>query len=148
MHCLRSIPFENFKVLQEEVPENIAMALYTEDQVISTDPTNILIRSLTLKRSKGDLKGKQKQKPGADSNRRKRPAERAADDKITSKKVNTSSGLSSSNRKENGGANSSTEKDFQGYTVEKLRSLLKEQNLPRTGKKEELIARLKQSLMQ
>ncbi|KAI5063558.1 hypothetical protein GOP47_0022105 [Adiantum capillus-veneris] len=119
-----------------------------EHQVIRTDRTNILIRSLTLKRSKNDSKGKQKQKPAGDSNRGKRPAERAADDKIVSKRANTSSGLSNNNRKENGGACPTTEKDFQGYTVEKLRSLLKERNLPRTGKKDELIARLKQSLMQ
>ena len=34
-----------------------------------------------------------------------------------------------------GGSSSLSEKDIQGCTVEKLRTMLKERNLPRTGKK-------------
>lgn len=116
-----------------------------DEQIIKTDPTNILIRSLTIKKAKGDLKAKEKPKSGADSSKGKRPAERATDDKSLAKRANTGSGTSSS-RKEGGGASSLSEKDIQGCTVEKLRSMLKERNLPRTGKKEELIARLKQSM--
>lgn len=115
-----------------------------DNQFIQTDPTNILIRSLTLKKAKGDSKDKERIKSATDSNKGKRPAERVAEDKIVAKRVNMGSGASSS-RKE-GGLGSLSDKDIQGYTVEKLRLLLKERNLPRTGKKEELIARLKQSI--
>ncbi|KAH7279133.1 hypothetical protein KP509_37G006800 [Ceratopteris richardii] len=112
-----------------------------EDQIIKTDTKNILIRSLTLKKSKSDSKVKDKQRPGFEG-KAKRPAEKTADERMTSKRTNTGSGSTFSSRKEN----SLTERDLQGLTVEKLRSLLKERNLPRTGKKEELVARLKQSL--
>jgi hypothetical protein len=44
----------------------------SEDQVIKTDPTNILIRSLTIKKSKGESKAKEKQKSGADVMKGKR----------------------------------------------------------------------------
>jgi hypothetical protein len=43
-----------------------------EDQVIKTDPTNILIRSLTIKKSKSESKAKEKQKSGADVMKGKR----------------------------------------------------------------------------
>lgn len=48
------------------------MGRFADEQVIKTDQKNILIRSLTLKKSKGDLKGKDKPKPGADSSKGKR----------------------------------------------------------------------------
>lgn len=144
--CLASMSLRS-KVYSVPHPSNVLekfSVMFTDNQFIQTDPTNILIRSLTLKKAKGDSKDKERIKSATDSNKGKRPAERVAEDKIVAKRVNMGSGASSS-RKE-GGLGSLSDKDIQGYTVEKLRLLLKERNLPRTGKKEELIARLKQSI--
>jgi hypothetical protein len=83
-----------------------------------------------------------------------RSAERPADERISIKRTNT--GAAPSVRKgminhaalfsshafsmpvyftAESGSSSLLEKDIQSYTVEKLRSMLKERNLPRTGKK-------------
>ncbi|KAK6924688.1 SAP domain [Dillenia turbinata] len=108
-----------------------------EDQLIKTNQTNILIRSLTLK--------KQKEKQKADSNvkataaaetSRKRTLERASDGRSSAKKPMTSSHAEASNATASG-------KDFQGLTVERLRVLLRERGLSCRGKKDELIARLR-----
>ncbi|XP_057857092.1 uncharacterized protein LOC131066365 isoform X2 [Cryptomeria japonica] len=106
-----------------------------EDQVIKTDSTNILIRSLTLKKGKTEPKPKDnKRKPVAENVKGKRPAEKPLDDKSSAKRPNSE-----------GGSSRLSEKDLQSFTVEKLRSLLKEKGLPIKGKKDELITRLRSS---
>uniref|UniRef100_A0A0D6R590 SAP domain-containing protein n=1 Tax=Araucaria cunninghamii TaxID=56994 RepID=A0A0D6R590_ARACU len=113
-----------------------------EDQVIKTDATNILIRSLTLKRGKAEPKPKDnKRKSVADTVKSKRPAEKPLEDRATSKRPNSTTSPSSS--KKEGSSSRLSEKDLQSFTVEKLRSLLKEKGLPTKGKKDELIARLR-----
>eukprot|EP00249_Psilotum_nudum_P011209 c23029_g1_i1 orf=198-692(+) len=114
-----------------------------DEQLIKTDPTNILIRSLTLKKAKRDLTTKEKGKSPVDSAKGKRPADVIPDENL-SKKVNAGSG--SANSRKDCGPNRLSDKDIQRCTVEKLRTLLKERGLPLKGKKEELIARLKRCL--
>ncbi|KAL4192470.1 hypothetical protein AMTRI_Chr06g172160 [Amborella trichopoda] len=112
-----------------------------EEQLIKTNQTNILIRSLTLKKQKGESKVKDtKGKGGTDNAKGKRSAERAVDSRTSVKRANVANG-SSSSRKE--GSINYSEREIQNLTVERLRYLLKERNLPTKGKKEELVARLK-----
>eukprot|EP01018_Ginkgo_biloba_P014245 Gb_03446 [translate_table: standard] len=113
----------------------------SEEQLIKTDSTNILIRSLTLKKSKADAKPKDnKGKVVAENGRGKRPA--PVDEKPNAKRAKTSSAVGSS--KKEGGPSQLSDRELQMYTVDTLRSLLRERGLPTKGKKEELIARLKQ----
>lgn len=115
-----------------------------EDQVIKTDSTNILIRSLTLKKGKTEPKPKDnRRKSVAENAKGKRPAEKPLDDKTSAKRPN--SGTASVNSKKEGGSSRLSEKDLQSFTVDKLRSLLKEKGLPIKGKKDELITRLRSS---
>ncbi|KAG9446152.1 hypothetical protein H6P81_012280 [Aristolochia fimbriata] len=108
------------------------------EQVIKTNQTNILIRSLTLKKQKADSCAKDlKVKIAADSTRGKRSAERPVEGRTSSKRAN----LSSSNQRE--GSSTRLPEEFQNLTVERLRGLLKERGLSTKGKKDELIARLK-----
>ncbi|CAN7125848.1 unnamed protein product, partial [Brassica rapa subsp. narinosa] len=87
-----------------------------EGQQIRTNQQNILIRSLSLKKQKGD------------SSSKKRPANKALDNRSSAKRPTNVSRLE--------GSNSGTgEKDFQSLTVEKLRALLKEKGLPTKGRK-------------
>lgn len=112
-----------------------------EDQLIRTDPTNILIRSLTLKKAKAEPKMRDSKRKGVAENvKGKRSAERLVDDKLTVKKSNNAT---VSSQKE-GGSSCLPESDLQCCTVDKLRFLLKERGLPTKGKKDELIARLRQ----
>eukprot|EP01018_Ginkgo_biloba_P024608 Gb_37457 [translate_table: standard] len=114
-----------------------------EDQVIKTDSTNILIRSLTLKKAKADAKPRDnKRKTLVENGKGKRPAEKPLDDKLTVKRAN-SSGITVSSKKE-GSSSRLPDRELQNCTVDKLRALLKERGLPTKGKKDELIARLKQ----
>jgi len=111
-----------------------------EDQVIRTDPTNILIRSLTLNKANVDPKPRDNKRKGAAENgKSKRPAERLIDDKLPAKKANNATVSS----QKDGSSNWLPESDLQCCTVDKLRSLLKERGLPTKGKKDELIARLR-----
>ncbi|KAF5180983.1 Sap domain-containing protein [Thalictrum thalictroides] len=91
-----------------------------EDQVVKTNPTNILTRSLQRKRA---------------------ATERPKDGRVSTKRANTASNSCSSPQE--GSSNRKSEKDFQGLTVEKLRAILKERGLSTKGKKDELIARLR-----
>ncbi|KAJ7522574.1 hypothetical protein O6H91_18G018100 [Diphasiastrum complanatum] len=112
-----------------------------EEQLIKTDTTNILIRSLTLKKGIKESKSK----VIAESSTGKRPAEQLTEEKASSKRVNTGSGAANNSRKD-GGISRLSDKDLQGFTVERLKFLLKEKGLPLKGKKEELIARLKRHM--
>ncbi|KAJ4712565.1 SAP domain-containing protein [Melia azedarach] len=106
------------------------------DQLIKTNQQNILIRSLTLKKQKGDPSSKDAK--GATAADKKRAAERVLESRTSSKRAN----CQTSSRQE--GSNSrAAERDFQSLTVERLRALLKEKGLSPKGKKDELIARLK-----
>ncbi|XP_031272301.1 uncharacterized protein LOC116130731 [Pistacia vera] len=106
------------------------------DQLVKTNQQNILIRSLTLKKPKGDASSKDvKGVAGAD---KKRAAERVLDSRNPAKRAN----MQACSRQD--GSNSRTaEKDYHSLTVERLRALLKERGLSPKGKKDELIARLK-----
>ncbi|XP_024007187.1 uncharacterized protein LOC18013419 isoform X2 [Eutrema salsugineum] len=105
-----------------------------EGQEIKTNQQNILIRSLLLKKLKGDSNSKDA-KGSAEDGPKKRAANRALDDRSSAKRAANVSRQGSSSR--------SGERDFQSLTVEKLRALLKERGLPTKGRKDELIARLK-----
>ncbi|KAL0355108.1 UNVERIFIED_CONTAM: hypothetical protein Sradi_3957700 [Sesamum radiatum] len=103
-------------------------SVVSEDQLIRTNQTNILIRSLMLKNLKGDTKdGK-----GTSSNQgsRKRAAEKALD-KAAGKKAMSSTQLGASQE----AASRVLDKDLQSLTVERLRALLKERGLSVKGKK-------------
>ncbi|THU54205.1 hypothetical protein C4D60_Mb10t22590 [Musa balbisiana] len=110
-----------------------------EGQVIKTNSTNILIRALQINKQKSDAKDVIA-KSAADSNTVKRSAVRTSERRSPPKKTKTSS-ASTSHR----GSSSSelSEKKLQTMTVERLRALLKERGLSPKGKKDELIARLK-----
>ncbi|XP_058093231.1 uncharacterized protein LOC131239512 isoform X2 [Magnolia sinica] len=110
-----------------------------EEQLIKTNQTNILIRSLTLKKQKTDCSPKDvKAKYTAEGTKGKRSAERTADGRVSAKRANmtNASGLPRE-------GSSISPSEFQCLTVERLRSLLKERGLPTKGKKDELITRLK-----
>ncbi|ERN09965.1 hypothetical protein AMTR_s00013p00205570 [Amborella trichopoda] len=70
-----------------------------EEQLIKTNQTNILIRSLTLKKQKGESKVKDtKGKGGTDNAKGKRSAERAVDSRTSVKRANVANGSSSSRK--------------------------------------------------
>ncbi|KAG6549063.1 hypothetical protein Mapa_009506 [Marchantia paleacea] len=70
-----------------------------EEQLIKTDSTNILIRYLTLKKTKVEQNGKDnKRKSPSEDGKGKRHAERSCDDKIMIKRVNVSGGSGGSRR--------------------------------------------------
>ncbi|KAK6118089.1 hypothetical protein DH2020_048162 [Rehmannia glutinosa] len=110
------------------------------DQVITTNQTNILIRSLMLQKSNSSSKdGKS---TAANQSSRKRPAEKALVDKAAGKKAMSSTELDSSQ----GTLSLNANKDLQSLTVQRLRALLKEKGLSTKGRKDELIARLRGDL--
>ncbi|XP_052182540.1 uncharacterized protein LOC127795122 [Diospyros lotus] len=111
-----------------------------EDQLIKTNQMNILIRSLMLKKQKGDSSSKDAKGTAANEGSRKRSAERQSDGRASAKKPVTSTQIAS----QQGTSKSRLpEKDLQSLTVERLRVLLKERGLSLKGKKDELIARLR-----
>ncbi|KAI3970265.1 hypothetical protein MKX01_023912 [Papaver californicum] len=112
------------------------------DQVISTNQTNILIRSLMLKKQKNDAVLKDvKGKSTTENTKGKRAAERTADGRASAKRASLSLNPSSSQQEKPSGC--ASDKEFQSLTVDKLRILLRGRGLSIKGKKEELIARLR-----
>lgn len=103
-----------------------------EGQHIKTNQQNILIRSLTLKKQRGDSSSKD----GSDGSR-KRNAEKGLE-RASAKKTNNQI-----NSRQEGSNSQTTTRDFHNLTVERLRALLKSKGLSTKGKKEELITRLK-----
>eukprot|EP00898_Chlorokybus_atmophyticus_P006036 jgi/Chlat1/6433/Chrsp45S06047 len=105
---------------------------------ITTDQTNILIRALTLKQAKDA------------SSKEKRPAE-ASDAAPAAKRHNSGRGRGgaeasgSKGGASGSGSTSHTERTLLAKTVEQLKILLREKGLGRSGKKEELVARLLQA---
>ncbi|XP_062203514.1 uncharacterized protein LOC133905768 isoform X2 [Phragmites australis] len=114
-----------------------------EGQVVKTDTNNILIRALQLNKQKSEAKDASCKTPG-ESSRGKRNAARNLDGKNPSKRPNTGSSAGSSAHEES--SSGFSEQTLQSFTVEKLRSLLKERGLSPKGKKDELIARLREAL--
>ncbi|KAI5664896.1 hypothetical protein M9H77_24219 [Catharanthus roseus] len=120
-----------------------------EDQLIKTNQTNILIRSLMLKKQKGDSSSKDGKVIAGKESSRKRAAEKALDGR--GKRASTSTETVSrqdGSKPHLGGA----QKDLQNLTVERLRALLREKGLSLRGRKasiwhceqhDELIARLR-----
>ncbi|KAF8050321.1 hypothetical protein N665_1996s0007 [Sinapis alba] len=104
-----------------------------EGQLIKTNQQNILIRSLLLKKQKGESSSKGTPEDGP----KKRAANKALEDRSSAKRAATVVS------RQEGSSSRSGEKDFQSLTVDKLRALLKEKGLPTKGRKDELIARLK-----
>ncbi|WCJ36251.1 SAP domain-containing protein [Euphorbia peplus] len=109
-----------------------------DGQQIKTNQTNILIRSLQLKKQKGDSSSKDVKGVTAAEGSRKRGPERGQDGRSSSKRSNsqTVNGPEGSDIR-------TSERDLYSLTVEKLRALLKEQGLSPRGKKDELVARLR-----
>lgn len=118
----------------------ITIFVILEGQVVKTDTNNILIRALQLSKHKSEAKDMSSKMPG-ESSRGKRNAARNLDGKNPSKRPNIGSPTGSSAHEES--SSGFSELTLQSFTVEKLRSLLKERGLSPKGKKDELIARLR-----
>ncbi|MCD7451090.1 hypothetical protein HAX54_009538 [Datura stramonium] len=111
-----------------------------EDQLIKTNQQNILIRSLMLKKQRGDYSSKDGKGISSNENGRKRAAEKALDSRASTKRATTSNQVASTQE-----TSRTRTPDIQNMTVERLRALLKEKGLSMRGRKDELIARLKGS---
>ncbi|CAI0446416.1 unnamed protein product [Linum tenue] len=121
-----------------------------EDQLIHTNQTNILIRSLQLKKQKGEPGPKDANGSNAAEGSRKRASEKVMDGRASAKRSNNQSGL-----QPEGSGSRTSDKDLYSLTVERLRVLLKERGLSPKGKKsfeelnflkfmqDELVARLR-----
>ncbi|KAJ8772300.1 hypothetical protein K2173_027477 [Erythroxylum novogranatense] len=109
-----------------------------EGQLIKTNQTNILIRSLQLKKQKGESSSKDVKGAHATDGSRKRAPERVLDSRASAKRNNSQPGP-----RQEGSASRTSERDLQCLTVERLRALLRAQGLSTKGKKDELVARLK-----
>lgn len=108
------------------------------EQLIKTNQTNILIRSLMLKKQKGDSSSKDGKANAANESSRKRTADKALDSRA--KRAMTSTQVAS---RQEGSKSRLPERDLQSLTVERIRALLKERGLSQKGRKDELISRLK-----
>ncbi|KAK1318634.1 hypothetical protein QJS10_CPB04g00274 [Acorus calamus] len=115
-----------------------------EDQIIKTNTTNILIRALQLSKQRGDPSEKKdvKTRSTVEGNKTKRSSERTSDVSTTAKRAKMTNESASTRQGES--SSGPSEIDFQGLTVERLRALLKERSLSVRGRKDELIARLKE----
>ncbi|KAK1271718.1 hypothetical protein QJS04_geneDACA012637 [Acorus gramineus] len=115
-----------------------------EDQIIKTNTTNILIRALQLSKQRGDPSEKKdvKTRSTVEGNKNKRSSERTSDVSTTAKRAKMTNESASTRLGES--SSGPSEIDFQGLTVERLRALLKERSLSVRGRKDELIARLKE----
>ncbi|CAL4988235.1 unnamed protein product [Urochloa decumbens] len=111
-------------------------------QVIQTDSTNILIRHLQLNKQKSDAKDSGSRTPG-ENTRGKRSAARSLDVNNASKRPNLGTSAGSSGCEET--ISGFSQHTLQSFTVERLRALLRQSGLPAKGKKDELIARLRES---
>ncbi|XP_055828263.1 uncharacterized protein LOC129896400 [Solanum dulcamara] len=109
-----------------------------EDQLIKTNQQNILIRSLMLKKQRGDYSSKDGKGVSSSDNGRKRAADKALDSRASTKKATTSNNVASTQE-----TSKTRTPEIQNLTVEKLRALLKEKGLSLRGRKDELIARLR-----
>ncbi|KAK3265992.1 hypothetical protein CYMTET_25361 [Cymbomonas tetramitiformis] len=110
------------------------------ETVVTSDPTNLLIRA--LKPDKGD-QTKSMAEINSDS-RGKRSAESAPEGAVPSKKyaIGSSSFVGAQGARQE--TRAYTESDFAKMTVEQLKNVLKEKRLPTKGKKDELIKKILQ----
>ncbi|CAO2141660.1 unnamed protein product [Urochloa humidicola] len=113
-----------------------------EGQVIETDSTNILIRHLQLNKQKSDAKDSGSRTPG-ENTRGKRSAARSLDVNNAAKRPNLGTSAGSSAFEET--ISGFSQHTLQSFTVERLRALLRQSGLSAKGKKDELIARLRES---
>ncbi|KAL6973054.1 hypothetical protein U1Q18_027229 [Sarracenia purpurea var. burkii] len=111
-----------------------------EEQLIKTNQTNILIRSLMLKKQKGDSSSKDVKVMAGSEASRKRSAERALDGRASAKRGTTNTQVGSRQERSKSHV---PERDVQSLTVERLRALLKEKGLSLKGRKDELVTRLR-----
>ncbi|XP_021616979.1 uncharacterized protein LOC110618190 isoform X2 [Manihot esculenta] len=101
-----------------------------EGQQIKTNQTNILIRSLQIKKQKGDSSSKDMKGVTVSEGSRKRPPERVQDGRASAKRSNSQTG-----HRQEGFDSQVVDRDFYSLTVERLRALLKERGLSPRGKK-------------
>nr|XP_034570160.1 uncharacterized protein LOC117834742 [Setaria viridis]TKW00676.1 hypothetical protein SEVIR_8G127400v2 [Setaria viridis] len=113
-----------------------------EGQVIQTDSTNILIRHLQLNKQKSDAKDSGSRTPG-ENTRGKRSAARSLEMLNPAKRANLGTSSGSSVYEET--ISGFSQHTLQSFTVERLRALLRQTGLSTKGKKDELIARLRES---
>ncbi|CAN0905984.1 hypothetical protein LINGRAHAP2_LOCUS23965 [Linum grandiflorum] len=102
-----------------------------EDQLIKTNQTNILIRSLQLKKQKGESGPKDASGSNAAESSKKRPSERALDGRGSAKRNSSQNGPQPAEAS----GSRTADKELYSLTVEKLRALLKERGLSPKGKK-------------
>ncbi|XP_062198043.1 uncharacterized protein LOC133900808 [Phragmites australis] len=112
-----------------------------EGQVIKTDATNILIRHLQLNKQKSEAKDAGSRVPG-ESSKGKRSAARSLDVNNSAKRPNLGSSSGSPAYEE--AISGFSQHTLQSFTVERLRGLLRQSGLSTKGKKDELIARLRE----
>ncbi|OAY64987.1 hypothetical protein ACMD2_17695 [Ananas comosus] len=96
-----------------------------EGQIVKTDTTNILIRSLQISKQKSEANDAK----AAERGKGKRSGARNSDGRSPAKRANTGAAVASSRQ---GGF---SEQTLQSMTVERLRALLKEKGLSTRGKK-------------
>ncbi|KAG2557574.1 hypothetical protein PVAP13_8NG239505 [Panicum virgatum] len=113
-----------------------------EGQIIQTDSTNILIRHLQLNKQKSEAKDSGSRTPG-ETTRGKRSAARSLDVNNSAKRANLGTSSGSSVYEET--ISGFSQHTLQSFTVERLRALLRQSGLSTKGKKDELIARLRES---
>ncbi|XP_050223123.1 uncharacterized protein LOC126673166 [Mercurialis annua] len=110
----------------------------SDSQQIKTNQTNILIRSLQLKKQKVDSCSKDVKALTAAEGSRKRASERVQDGRASAKRSNTQTGS-----RQDGSDSRLADRDLYSLTVERLRAMLKERGLSPKGKKEELVTRMR-----
>jgi len=116
--------------------------LFLEGQIIQTDSTNILIRHLQLNKQKNEAKDSGSRTPG-ETIRGKRSAARSLDVNNSAKRANLGTSSGSSVYEET--ISGFSQHTLQSFTVERLCALLRQSGLSTKGKKDELIARLRES---
>uniref|UniRef100_M1B894 SAP domain-containing protein n=1 Tax=Solanum tuberosum TaxID=4113 RepID=M1B894_SOLTU len=136
-NVLSSTPDLVFSILIVEfcLPSVLGIYMLTklpecEDQLIKTNQQNILIRSLMLKKQRGEYSSKDGKGISSNDNGRKRAAEKALDSRASAKKATTSNHAASAQE-----TSKTHAPEIQNMTVEKLRALLKEKGLSLRGRK-------------
>lgn len=113
-----------------------------EEQVITTDPENVLLRVLKLSQKREGPKGKADKAKAGDKS--KRPAAEAAEGVPTSKRHNAQAATADGDAGSSRGAKGEkyTLQELQGKTNKALMDLLKDKGQSTKGKKEDLVKRI------
>ncbi|PKI53288.1 uncharacterized protein LOC116213504 [Punica granatum] len=109
-----------------------------DGQLIKTNQQNILIRSLMLRKQRGESTSKNGKGVTTGEGSRKRTSERLLDNGASAKRPSNQA-----SSRQDGSNAKIADRDLHTLTVERLRALLKERGLSPRGKKDELISRLK-----